>query len=101
MTKLKEKVKSVRFKLFATMCVVITVIVACLILANNVVLESFYLYSKTNTVRQVYQKINNYYKYNLEGSIESELKRIAFNNNFDIFIKAENDVYIFSTDKDF
>ena len=101
MTKLKEKVKSVRFKLFATMCVVITVIVACLILANNVVLESFYLYSKTNTVRQVYQKINNYYKYNLGGSIESELKRIAFNNNFDIFIKAENDVYIFSTDKDF
>ena len=101
MAKLKEKVKSVRFKLFATMCVVISVIVACLILANNVVLESFYLYSKTNTVRQVYQKINNYYKYNLEGSIESELRRIAFNNNFDIFIKSANDVYIFSTDKDF
>lgn len=101
MANLKEKVKSVRFRLFATMCVVITVIVACLILANNVVLETFYLYSKTNTVRQVYQKINNYYRYNLETSIESELKRIAFNNNFDIFIKAENDVYIFSTDKDF
>lgn len=101
MANLKERIKSVRFKLFATMCVVIIVIVACLILANNVVLETFYLYSKTNTVRQVYQKIDNYYKYNSETSIESELRRIAFNNNFDIFIKAENDVYIFSTDKDF
>lgn len=101
MTKIKEKIKSVRFRLFATMCVVITIIVGCLILANNVVLETFYLYSKTTTVRQVYQKINNYYKYDLETSIESELRRIAFNNNFDIFIKSENDVYIFSTDKDF
>lgn len=101
MSNLKEKVKSVRFKLFATMCVVITIIVACLILANNVVLETFYLYSKTTTVRKVYEKINYYYKYNLGSTIEGELKRIAFNNNFDIFIKAENDVYIFSTDKDF
>ncbi len=101
MANLKEKLKSVRFRLFITMCMVITIIVACLILANNVVLETFYLYSKTTTVRQVYQNINNYYKYGLETRIESELKRIAFNNNFDIFIKSENDVYIFSTDKDF
>ncbi len=101
MTKIREKTKSVRFKLFATMCIVITIIVACLILINNIVLETFYLYSKTNTVRQVYQKINNYYKYNMTTSIESELKRIAFNNNFDIYIKSDNDVYIFSTDKDF
>ena len=101
MSKLREKTKSVRFKLFATMCIAITIIVAFLILINNIVLETFYLYSKTNTVRQVYQKINNYYKYNMTTGIESELKRIAFNNNFDIYIKSDNDVYIFSTDKDF
>lgn len=83
------------------MCIVITIIVAFLILINNIVLETFYLYSKTNTVRQVYKKINNYYKYNMTTGIESELKRIAFNNNFDIYIKSDNDVYIFSTDKDF
>lgn len=101
MSNLKEKIKSVRFRLFATMCIVITIIVACLILANNVVLETFYLYSKTTNVRKVYEKINDYYKYNLGSNIESELKRIAFNNNFDIFIKGKNDVYIFSTDRDF
>ena len=88
MTDIREKTKSVRFKLFATMCTVIAIIVIFLILINN-------------TVRQVYQKINNYYKYNMTTSIESELKRIAFNNNFDIYIKSDNDVYIFSTEKDF
>ncbi len=101
MSTFKERMKSVRFKLFFTMCIVITIIVLCLILANNVVLETFYLYSKTNTVRQVYHRINLYYEHNTTNNIETELKRIAFNNNFDIFIKTEDDVYIFSTDKDF
>lgn len=99
---MKEKLKSVRFKLFMTMCAVITVIVLCLIIANNVVLETFYLYAKTNTVKKVYYQIEGYYKNGVKSTkIENELKKIAFNNNFDIFIKAEDDVFIFSTDKDF
>lgn len=99
---IKEKLKSVRFKLFMTMCAVITIIVICLIIANNVVLETFYLYAKTNTVKKVYHQIESYYKSGAKSTkIESELKKVAFNNNFDIFIKAEDDVFIFSTDKDF
>ncbi len=103
MAKIKEKLKSVRFKLFITMCIVITIIVLCLIVANSVVLETFYLYAKTETVRKVYQQVEKYYQSDaIEASkVERELRRIAFNNNFDIFIKAENDVFIFSTDKDF
>lgn len=101
MAKLRDKVKSVRFKLFGTMCIVIIAIVLCLIAANNIFLETYYLYSKTNTVKQVYYRINNYYKYNANNNIEKELRRIAFNNNFDIFIKTEEGVFIFSTDKDF
>lgn len=103
MTKIRQRLKSVRFKLFITMCVVITVIVGCLIVANSVVLKTFYLYAKTQTVKKVYQQIENYYQNgnNTGIKIENELRRIAFNNNFDIFIKAEDDVFIFSTDKDF
>jgi len=102
MTKIREKIKSVRFKLFFTMCIVITVIVICLIIANNVVLENFYLYSKTNTVKNVYTTINNFYKYGTDFSIiESELRRIAFDNNFDIFIKTNKNTFIFSTDRDY
>ncbi len=101
MAKIKQNFKSVRFRLFATMCVVIAVIVLCLVAINSVVLESFYLYSKTNTVKEVYKKINAYYNssYN-SNSIEQELRRIAFNNNFDIFIKTNENIIAFSTDKD-
>jgi len=102
MTKIRERTKSVRFRLFMIMCIIITIIVLCLIAANNIVLETFYLYSKTNTVKEVYQKINNYYKNNENANgIEAELIRIAFNNNFDIFIETNKDVFVFSTNKDF
>lgn len=46
MDKIKEKLKSVRFKLFLVMCIVIIFIILCLILVNSVVLETFYMYSK-------------------------------------------------------
>ena len=101
MANFKEKIKSVQFKLFSTMCIVIAIIVLCLILANNVVLETFYIYSKTKNVKQVYERINGYYEHSDSVNIEKELRRIAFNNNFDIFIKTEENVYIFSTDRDF
>ena len=101
MAKTKNYFRSVRFKLFLTMCVVIAVIVLCLVAINSVVLESFYLYSKTNTVIEVYNKINSYYNSNNSySSIEQELRRIAFNNNFDIYIKTDQNIIAFSTDKD-
>lgn len=102
MSIIKEKLKSVRVKLFLTMCAVIMVIVVCLIVANNVVLETFYIYSKTNTVKEVYHRIDNYYKYNTNANgIDYDLKRIAFNNNFDIYIRTSENILIFSTDRDF
>lgn len=101
MAKTKSNFKSVRFKLFFTMCVVIAVIVLCLVAINSVVLKSFYLYSKINSLKSVYSKINNYYNSNNNSnSLEEELRRIAFNNNYDIFIKTENNMIVFSTDKD-
>ena len=45
MEKLRERLKSVRFKLFLVMCVVIAFIILCLILVNSIVLERFYMYS--------------------------------------------------------
>ena len=101
MAKQKNHFRSVRFKLFFTMCIVIAIIVLCLVAINSIVLESFYLYSKTNTVRDVYNKINNYYNSNYSSSnIEQELRRIAFNNNFDIFIKTDQNIIASSTDRD-
>ena len=90
MEKLKDKFKSVRFRLFAVLCAVIIFLVLCLILINSIVLENFYVYSKTNTVKKLYQKIDNYYASpNLNTNLENELRRSAFINNFDILIKTD------------
>ena len=60
MKKLKEKLKSVRVRLFVILCIIIMFLVSCLVLINSLVLENFYMYSKTNTVKKVYEKINQY-----------------------------------------
>ncbi len=101
MLKKRKNHKSIRVRLFFTMCFAIAFIVLFLVIINSVVLESFYLYSKTNTVKKLYSRINMYYNSNVtDTNIEEELKRIAYNNNFDIFIETDTNTIIFSTDKD-
>ena len=102
MEKIKNQLKSVRFRLFITFCIVIMFLVFCLIAINRLVLENFYMYSKTKTIKGVYQKINAYYANpDLNSDLESELKKIAYKNNFDILIKADTNLIIFSTNRDF
>lgn len=102
MDKLKDKFKSVRFRLFAVLCAVIIFLVLCLILINSVVLENFYVYSKTNTVKKLYNRINSYYSSpSLGTNLENELRRSAFINNFDILIKTDTDLILFTTNRDF
>jgi len=102
MAQLKEKMKSIRVKLFLTLCVVVVIIIAFLIIANNFVLETFYLYSKQQNLISVYNTINDYYNSNNSNiNIELELEKIEINNNFDILIKNKNNISIYSTDKDF
>lgn len=102
MEEIKLKFKSVRFKLFFTMCVVILVIILSLVLINSIVLENFYIYSKTATIKQVYQKVNDYYNTeNTNVDLETELKKIAYKNNFDILIKTDTNLIIFTSDRDF
>lgn len=102
MAQLKEKMKSVRAKLFFTLCIVVVIIIAFLIIANNFVLETFYLYSKQQNLIAVNNAINDYYNNNNSNiNIELELEKIAVNNNFDILIKNDNNISIYSTDKDF
>mgnify|MGYP004645649119 FL=1 len=99
---IKEKLKSVRVKLFLVLCVVTILLVICLIAINSLVLENFYIYNKTNTIKEVYNKINKYYKDpDLAINLEIELKKIAFRNNFDILIQSDTDLILFSTNKDF
>ncbi len=104
MNYIKEKLKSVRVKLFLSLCIVVSIIVIFLIIINNVILESFYLYSKVKNVKLAYERINNLYNTieqneNMNVNIEEELNHIAVKNNFDILIKNNQSILIFSSDK--
>ena len=103
MEHIKEKFKSIRIKLFLTLCIVVIIIIAFLILTNNFVLESFYLYTKMKTLNSIYERINNYYIQEQTDStvIELELEKSAINNNFDILIQSENNISVYSTNRDF
>ena len=100
--KIKEMLKSVKIKLFLTLCVTILCIILFIIILNSFALEKFYLYSKQNTLKDVYNSLNDYYNgLNHDLDLESELERIAIKNNFDILIKDEDNINIYSSNKNF
>jgi len=102
MQKIRDKFKSIRIKLFWTLCIVVTIIIAFLILTNNFVLETFYLYSKQQNLISVYKEINEYFNSNDRTiNIELELEKIAENNNFDILIKTNKNISIYYSNRDF
>lgn len=97
-----QKIKSLRMKLFITLASTLIVIIVSLILLNNIVLRSFYLFSKKQDLMRVYYLINNYYNSeNDEIDIELELEKISIKNNFDILIKTESNIGVYSSNKNF
>ena len=99
---LKEAFSSVKVKLFFTLSLTILLIIIFLIIVNNFLLENFYLYSKQKTLKSVYETINNYYITPFKDSnIETELEKISVKNNFDILIKDNNGINVYTTNKNF
>ena len=99
MEKLKKNLKSVQVKLFVTLCVIIIVIMVFLILVNNVILETFYIYNKKNTLKDVYNQINMQYNSAFsQTQIETLLENIVAKNNFEMLIK-NGDTAVYTSDK--
>ena len=101
MNKLKNAFKSVRIKLFLTVSLVILMIITFLILVNNFIFGQFYIYSKTKALKSVYETVNNYYSNSQDGDLEMILEKIAIQNNFDILIRNEQNVNVYTSNKDF
>lgn len=107
MKKLKDffnsKTKSVRIKLFFMMTVTALFIVIFLILANTFMIESYYVHSKKDKLLQAYSTIDKYMSSSsiIQSDIELELEKIAINNNFNIIITDENNVSIYTSNKDY
>ncbi len=83
---IKNRLKSIKFKLFATLCISVALILFTLIIVNNVALESFYMYSKISAAVNVTKHIEDFYNGVLQYDINSNLKEQERNNNFDILI---------------
>ena len=107
MQKIKEffntKTKSVRVKLILTMTLMLTFMIIFLILANRFMIEKYYMSSKKDNLLKAYQTINKYLSSSQlsDTKIELELEKIAINNNFSIVITDENNMSIYSSNKDY
>lgn len=97
---INEKLKSVRMRLFFTLCGVITAIILVLVFTNSIVLEAFYTYSKVNNVKQIYENINSLF--NNQGlALEEKLEKISIQNNVKILIQTNNEIIIYTTNQNF
>lgn len=101
MKKIKNALKSVRIKLFVTLSLVILMIIIFLILVNNLVFGEFYLYKKREALKSVYEIVNSHYNSFSQTDLESQLEKIAIQNNFDILIRNNQNVSIYTSSKDF
>lgn len=100
MKKSKRRFKSVQMKLFVTLSLVVILIVGLLIVMNIIVLEGFYMFSKINTVKKEYHRINELYNTD-DAAIFSKIKDDATANNFDIAIENEAYTLLLSTNENF
>ena len=94
--------KSIRTRLFLSLCIIVFAIIATLIMLNNFVLKQFYEYNKVKQLKDVYSAINYYYnKQDYESNLSEELDKIALKNNFNILITSNENISIYSSNKDF
>ena len=102
MGSITKLIKSVRGKLFVTLCVIVLSIILFLIIVNSFVLEKYYQYAKSSELKNVYNMINSYYKGEIQVyDMEDELDQISIKNNFDIIIRNNQGTAVYLSNKDF
>ena len=102
MGSLTKPIKSVRGKLFFTLCVIVLSIILFLIIVNSFVLEKYYQYAKSDQLKIVHKMINSYFNGEIKiSNLEDELDKISIKNNFDIIVTNKEDVAVYLSNKDF
>ncbi len=100
----KNLFKSVRAKLFLTLCIVILMIIVFFVVINNVVLETIYFTSKKDAYLDVYNYINEKLPKKEEelnqGHYKSELEKLAVADNLEIIV-LNGEKQIYATNKNY
>ena len=95
-----KKSISIRIKLFFSLCIVIILTILFLIIINNVVLETFYIYNKKDLAKDLCEKINEKYNNNASTEeVEEFIKYECSKNSLDIFIKDQQVGKIITNDQ--
>ena len=77
-------------------------IIAFLILLNNIVLESFYLYSKQGTLIKIFDEVNEAYNTSQpEKSIRNMLSNYALRNGYDIMLETQDGINLYTSNENF
>lgn len=97
---MRKKIRSVRAKLFLVLSVSVLMIIFFLVIINSYALESYYYYTKKNSILDVYEFINENIDNEQNIDINFELEKLTINNNFDIVIKNDDEI-IYSNGDDF
>ena len=97
---MKKKIKSVQFRVFLILCLTLTLVIFALVIINNVVLEAFYKYLKTETAIRIRTEINRYYNEPIQYNIKSELRQIEIKNNMNILIEDNNEKIVYSANNE-
>jgi len=96
--------KSVRAKLFVTLCIVVLMIILFFIVISNAVLETYYYYSTNKMFLDTYSEIDlNVEKLNDDVQKEKyafELEKKSINNNIEIIVIKDDDI-LFTTNKNY
>ena len=89
-----KKFKSLKTRLFLTVCIVVLIIILFFIVVSKTILESFHYRAKVKDLLEINEQINS----QIENINENELEKICIQKNLDIVIKNnENIIY---TDKE-
>ncbi len=98
---MQNRIKSIRTRLFLTLSITIIIIIILFITANNIILERFYIFSKEKSLLEAYKSINTYYNSEEQSDIESKLKELEVNYNFEILITTEYNTTLYISNSDF
>ena len=89
-----KKFKSLKMRLFLTVCIVVIIIILFFVIVSKTILESFHYRAKVKDLLEINEQINS----QIEIIDENELEKICIQKNLDMVIKNnENIIY---TDKE-
>ncbi|MCI8309257.1 MAG: GHKL domain-containing protein [Clostridia bacterium] len=92
--------KSVKTKLFLTICIVIVIIILFFVVINSTIIEKSYYYEKQNDSLNAYNYINENLNEDIDNNLEDIIDKMCLQNNYDIVIEKDGDV-VYSSRENF